>query len=46
MVKKKIKINTKATREIDKIFAPTARGNLLMVVRNQSFLYVLPKVIY
>ena len=40
MVKKKIKLNTRATREIDKypwflytglIFAQTAHGNLLMV---------------
>ena len=55
MVKKKIKLNTKATREIDKypwflytglIFAPTAHGNLLMAVRKQSFQYVLLKVIY
>jgi len=55
MVKKKIKINTKATREIDKYplvsvywltFAPTAHGNLLKVARKQSCLFVLLKVTY
>jgi len=48
MVKKKIKINTKATREIDTglIFYLTAHGKVLKVVRKQSYLFVLLKVIY
>ena len=56
MVKKKIKINTRATREIDKyplvsvywldICSDSSVGNLLMVVRKQNYLYVLQKVIY